>query len=534
MNRNTLVFIVLICVLFIGHLLINEGFVDSSVPSQPIEDKTAILVAYQLSLWFLPNLVYNQTQQYKINSKILYNGSLWSNLQEGTGSSLGIPTPTNSKWQQISIDAIVNYGVNNFNANIDASLVSSLKQMQGSDLTPVYNVIIKSLMYDPTYKGPVGMFCIYNGNMWIPSSKSKMSENELGTPSLSNPNWQIFNTQYSSEIDPLAKQLIQNTGQGVQPILSAPIPAEPIPLIFYQMALGSNFSDNLSNSLYNPNTQYRVGRPILNSGSLWSALHEGSGSSLGIPSDTNSNWQRISIDMVAKMYAILFNIIIDQNIVSALKGLQGSDFTNIYNAIINRLIYNPADMYSAMNACIYNGNMWFPSPDSPLLKVKPGSGLPSVSGSTLGIPSVSNSNWKIFNINDNNLDPFAKQAIQNTAQLPPASSAPTAAIPPVSSAPTAAIPPAKMPLQGISGRTTTGPYGAAIDAQFMDSLRADIKNDISTAIKDSLSSPNVMTDSCIDNVSNAQGADFMRYIPGKNPADYIRKDSIPCYGCSVP
>jgi len=82
--------------------------------------------------------------------------------------------------------------------------------------------------------------------------------------------------------------------------------------------------------------------------------------------------------------------------------------------------------------------------------------------------------------------------------------------------------------------SAVGPNGAPIDAQFMDSLRADIKNDVRDSIRDSLTSPNVMTDSCIDSVSDSQGADFMRYIPGKNPADYIRKDSIPCYGCSVP
>ena len=45
---------------------------------------------------------------------------------------------------------------------------------------------------------------------------------------------------------------------------------------------------------------------------------------------------------------------------------------------------------------------------------------------------------------------------------------------------------------------------------------------------------NIITDSCIDSIADSQGADFIRYIPGKNPDDYIRKDSIPCYGCSLP
>lgn len=43
-----------------------------------------------------------------------------------------------------------------------------------------------------------------------------------------------------------------------------------------------------------------------------------------------------------------------------------------------------------------------------------------------------------------------------------------------------------------------------------------------------------MDDSCIDSFSQQQGSQFMKYIPGKNPADYIRKDSIPCYGCNIP
>jgi hypothetical protein len=43
----------------------------------------------------------------------------------------------------------------------------------------------------------------------------------------------------------------------------------------------------------------------------------------------------------------------------------------------------------------------------------------------------------------------------------------------------------------------------------------------------------VMTDGQIDNFAQQQGNDWLRYVPGKNPNDYIRKDSIPCYGCSL-
>ena len=76
-----------------------------------------------------------------------------------------------------------------------------------------------------------------------------------------------------------------------------------------------------------------------------------------------------------------------------------------------------------------------------------------------------------------------------------------------------------------------------------NSIRDDIKKDVRNAIKDELlqkqfseggNGSEVMDDSCIDSLSAQQGADFMRYIPGKNPDDYIRKDSVPCYGCSIP
>ena len=34
--------------------------------------------------------------------------------------------------------------------------------------------------------------------------------------------------------------------------------------------------------------------------------------------------------------------------------------------------------------------------------------------------------------------------------------------------------------------------------------------------------------------SNAQAIDYMRHKNGINMDDYIRKDSIPCYGCTLP
>jgi hypothetical protein len=68
-------------------------------------------------------------------------------------------------------------------------------------------------------------------------------------------------------------------------------------------------------------------------------------------------------------------------------------------------------------------------------------------------------------------------------------------------------------------------------------MKDSIVGDVRQTVRDTLqakSEGNVLTDSCIDSVVNQQGTEWMRYIPGKNPADYIRKDSIPCYGCTIP
>lgn len=75
----------------------------------------------------------------------------------------------------------------------------------------------------------------------------------------------------------------------------------------------------------------------------------------------------------------------------------------------------------------------------------------------------------------------------------------------------------------------------SFDQQF-SSLKGSIVNDVRQTLRNELQSKtegSVMNDSCIDSVVNQQGNEWMRYIPGKNPADYIRKDSIPCYACNL-
>jgi len=74
----------------------------------------------------------------------------------------------------------------------------------------------------------------------------------------------------------------------------------------------------------------------------------------------------------------------------------------------------------------------------------------------------------------------------------------------------------------------------AILGDVRQTVRDELLNGSLSAINSSGCNGDTISDSCIDSFSDQQGADFMRFIPGKNPADYIRKDSVPCYGCSVP
>jgi hypothetical protein len=94
-------------------------------------------------------------------------------------------------------------------------------------------------------------------------------------------------------------------------------------------------------------------------------------------------------------------------------------------------------------------------------------------------------------------------------------------------------PPSQNPIVVNSG------LGASAYNSLKDSIISDVKQTVrdellNGSLSGGLGGDTVLSDDCIDSFSAQQGADFMRYVPGKNPADYIRKDSIPCYGCSVP
>lgn len=104
-------------------------------------------------------------------------------------------------------------------------------------------------------------------------------------------------------------------------------------------------------------------------------------------------------------------------------------------------------------------------------------------------------------------------------------------------------PPAAPPAAPAPAARSPSPYELlslerTITSEVRDAVRSELLNGSllggSSASGRSSSTDDLVPDSCIDSFAAQQGSDYMRYVPGKNPDDYIRKDSIPCYGCSIP
>ena len=66
-------------------------------------------------------------------------------------------------------------------------------------------------------------------------------------------------------------------------------------------------------------------------------------------------------------------------------------------------------------------------------------------------------------------------------------------------------------------------------------LKDTILSNVKESVHDNLSGSPLSAAFGGGSASTAQGNLFVQSIPGKSPADdYIRKDSIPCYACSLP
>jgi len=66
-------------------------------------------------------------------------------------------------------------------------------------------------------------------------------------------------------------------------------------------------------------------------------------------------------------------------------------------------------------------------------------------------------------------------------------------------------------------------------------IKDTILSNVKESVNDNLSGSPLSAAFGGGSASTAQGNLFVQSIPGKSPADdYIRKDSIPCYACSLP
>lgn len=89
---------------------------------------------------------------------------------------------------------------------------------------------------------------------------------------------------------------------------------------------------------------------------------------------------------------------------------------------------------------------------------------------------------------------------------------------------------------------------SSLDSQFYTNLKGDIIDQIKQSVKEEVTANRTLLvgsqeidNSCVSATScdsatsfaDMQGQAFLSSAPGKNPNDYIRKDSIPCYGCSL-
>ena len=98
------------------------------------------------------------------------------------------------------------------------------------------------------------------------------------------------------------------------------------------------------------------------------------------------------------------------------------------------------------------------------------------------------------------------------------------------------MPRESLPIHGKGGEVASTESTGSLDEQFYKSIKGEFLQEVRTTLKDELKKKeegSVLSDSCIDSIANQQGTQWMKYVQGKNPDDYIRKDSIPCYGCSL-
>ena len=80
---------------------------------------------------------------------------------------------------------------------------------------------------------------------------------------------------------------------------------------------------------------------------------------------------------------------------------------------------------------------------------------------------------------------------------------------------------------GSGSGSGSGSYGGQF-SPLSNSIRREIRKEVAKSCSSASED-----ETCDTSPAEMQGAQFLAEVPGKNPDDYIRKDSIPCYGCTL-
>lgn len=252
MDRNIIIFIALLAILFIGQVILTEAFVSGAGPPELFSTELERIQTFIYD----PNNYYNFTNAITIFSsnspvskgetvtaEVIYNGDLWmftsglpvdqdgqvtfdASIENKTflGSTVGIPSDTNQNWKRVTLPSYTGlYKI--IDIFLENTRISSVK------LSPA-NMIskwIQGLRYDPNksyMKNTPDEFAIYNGNAWGIISTINILGSAAGLPSSTNANWEMIPFDSIPYADIVS--LIKNTEMTIpilQALVQAPAPA---------------------------------------------------------------------------------------------------------------------------------------------------------------------------------------------------------------------------------------------------------------------------------------------------------------------
>jgi len=214
MDRNTIIFIALIAILFLGQVILTESFVSSPVLFSEMIDYTRQSIKEQA---YNPNTYYNRFPSNKgVKSSATYNGYKWgftSGLKpvngsfsiggetdasgnskspimpkDILGSTAGAPSDTNSYWMR--------------EPAIPEDILSKIiRQNISLSSADIMNKLIQTGMYSPnkyynyTSASDDSRSSIFNGNLWQIESNVNILGSTAGPPSPTNSKWKMVSLE---------------------------------------------------------------------------------------------------------------------------------------------------------------------------------------------------------------------------------------------------------------------------------------------------------------------------------------------------